>query len=1447
MPRTILLTLLLLTAPLTALAGPYDVPPTIPDTGQTKCYATDGKEIDCAGTGQDGEYSINPMSYTKLDGEGNELPDSAESWVMVRDNVTELIWEVKTKNDDVKNYDDPHDADNLYTWYNPDPTSNGGNSGTESANDTLDFINSLNSAKYGGYDDWRLPSREELWSIINYGTPQTQALVIDPTFFPCPIIGGYWSSTTSAVYEENAWQFFFDYGSSDLRNKSNSQFVRAVRGAQDSPNGSWIVHGDGTATDKFTGLMWQTGEIDWMTWENALKYCENLTLAGHKDWRLPTIKELASILKMDTYEPTINREIFPGTVSSYYWSSTTTSYSKDKAQLFGFQYGYNYSHWSKINGGYVRAVRGGDGGAVNNAVILETVRFTPFHPTTDTTSSPIMKGGKAVRYYRILSHTDDAPLANHVLCYRFSKDGAPIADFTARVDVDDQGFVGIHTPPVLSSGRYDLIVTDHNFAPLEADIFDAPSFQVSISPRAFSESYTCLLGAGVELGKGPGAKVGPVEYRTIEAGLHGQKNISTRFMLETNGDRTDMEVANTVDATMDLEGFTGISGSIFKEHVDRRGRPKLEAGAGAKVEIGNAMSCRHQFENYTDDSRPDADKQLLALTCLFFENLIRTNPRLSNNIVVQKLLEMFIEKVSGSKNYFEGLGFAAGAQIQGSLGAELSFKNPIGLFKGSSPEVSLKAFDAEYVYERTEEEDKDGYDKSRQSVTTDLEIGSFKVGLGQKFAGDKRRKDTPRFDVDLLGGSLVNISGEKSLSFSNGPGHDAMIFKTLIKREGDQFFSLKSEMKERYLELIAADDAAIASIANHSDLARQMRYGDNFEISPMAYDGVFKAFLDIDQGTVSWRMTENDLKLISFPIEFTFGLGLNFEFELETVESYETCKGLIIPGKGMFPTELYERDSVIEGSIKGFQTVVDPFKKKIEEFVEKALETVDGFIEAADELLVEMPARAISAGGAAVKAEAGAFADGVKVSISRWFDDDRRSYRILAGRRSTDGTTEAATVGNVFIVSVETPDGALMTEFPNPLELMLGYTETDLSAAGYILADADRLNIYHWHPDDHYYEFVGGTLDADNLQVSTPIDLPGQYVLAIDSGAPRIVDFNISDGTAAPLISFSVQDELGGLNPAAFAVSLDNETVVDVANYADYLDMPAGVFAWRPETPLGEGGHQLAVAVQDTTGNSETYTFDFTVDAMPPIVDHAPIATANAGAPLTIQASATDNNEMAGVALFYRPKIDESPYRSVEMTAEGANQYAAAIPAENLIGAGAQYFIKAVDAAGNETATDPTDIAVADAAGPTLEGDITVKLTADGLKLTWTPAPDADTVGYRIYAGPSPDALELREELGAFSYTTLPASLTGSYIAVAPFDADGNEGQRSTPVQLNPCFPGDVDCSNEIDLADAIDAFKILTGIALNVPPVQIADLDGDGVIGLAEAINALQHAAGLK
>ena len=59
----------------------------VPDTGQTTCYDVSGNVITCPSPGQpfygqDGNYTINPPSYTKLDGNGNALGDSATFWVM---------------------------------------------------------------------------------------------------------------------------------------------------------------------------------------------------------------------------------------------------------------------------------------------------------------------------------------------------------------------------------------------------------------------------------------------------------------------------------------------------------------------------------------------------------------------------------------------------------------------------------------------------------------------------------------------------------------------------------------------------------------------------------------------------------------------------------------------------------------------------------------------------------------------------------------------------------------------------------------------------------------------------------------------------------------------------------------------------------------------------------------------------------------------------------------------------------------------------------------------------------------------------------------------------------------------------------------------------------------------------------------------------------------------
>jgi len=130
----------------------------VSDTGLTTCYDDNRNVINpCPSPGQpfygqDACYSINPPSYTKLDGSGKALPDSAGIWAMVKDNVTGLIWENKTSMGMGTNYSDPHNADNYYSWYDSNPTTNGGNAGIQNNGENTEaFIKALNDAHFGGY------------------------------------------------------------------------------------------------------------------------------------------------------------------------------------------------------------------------------------------------------------------------------------------------------------------------------------------------------------------------------------------------------------------------------------------------------------------------------------------------------------------------------------------------------------------------------------------------------------------------------------------------------------------------------------------------------------------------------------------------------------------------------------------------------------------------------------------------------------------------------------------------------------------------------------------------------------------------------------------------------------------------------------------------------------------------------------------------------------------------------------------------------------------------------------------------------------------------------------------------------------------------------------------------------------------------------------------------
>jgi formylglycine-generating enzyme required for sulfatase activity len=332
----------------------------IPDTGQTKCY-NNTAEITCPLPGQpfygqNGNYKINPPSYTKLGAAGEVLSDDATIWSMVRDNITGLIWENKTNDSSI------HDGTKTFTWCDTNTATNGGNQGIcgtgtgNAATDTEAYIKALNDATFGGFSDWRLPSVKELESIVDLSK---YSPAINTAWFPNTVPSYYWSSTTYAYYVDYAWWVSFNYGYVSADDKANAYAVRAVRGVQSGLLDHLLINGDGTVTDTDTGLMWQQGTSpESMTWEAALTYSEGLSLAGYDDWRLPTLRELESIVDYGRSYPSIDTTAFPSAVSSEYWSSTASAFSSGNAWCVYFSNGPVVDR-NKASAYAVRAVRGG--------------------------------------------------------------------------------------------------------------------------------------------------------------------------------------------------------------------------------------------------------------------------------------------------------------------------------------------------------------------------------------------------------------------------------------------------------------------------------------------------------------------------------------------------------------------------------------------------------------------------------------------------------------------------------------------------------------------------------------------------------------------------------------------------------------------------------------------------------------------------------------------------------------------------------------------------------------------------------------------------------------------------------------------------------------------------------------------------------------------------------
>lgn len=258
----------------------------LPDTGVTQYYNNglyNAASPDSAHPYQDAQYGLdtNPMYdsnghagfvYTKIDGAGNPLAANADDHSCVYDNHTGLTWEVKgptappVPENDVERYAYSlavyNSWQHKYTWYNTDARTNGGQAGGVndrefgsgdhliSANcvfpsrttplyinarstgcTSTNYVQVVNKAGRCGFSDWRVPSIQELTTLVRY---EMGSSLLDNHYFtdaqPDRPTLRYMSSTPAVDNAASYWCVNTATKQTELCHKQNLQSIRLVRG-----------------------------------------------------------------------------------------------------------------------------------------------------------------------------------------------------------------------------------------------------------------------------------------------------------------------------------------------------------------------------------------------------------------------------------------------------------------------------------------------------------------------------------------------------------------------------------------------------------------------------------------------------------------------------------------------------------------------------------------------------------------------------------------------------------------------------------------------------------------------------------------------------------------------------------------------------------------------------------------------------------------------------------------------------------------------------------------------------------------------------------------------------------------------------------------------------------------------------------------------------------------